>query len=151
MSLMAYANPEDIADEKKRADGYGIARFKKSTGEVTFECWPRFTARDADDRQQFPGWPITIKSETNDGRKPSAWLPEIAFDGASDPVISVIEEKSGDILYTIRARGDRHQPAVFAPGRYTIKAGRDKPDQEIANGVEAKGKEAAGKMKARIE
>ena len=150
MSLMAYANPEDITDEKKRADGYGIARFKKSTGEVTFECWPRFSASNADDRQQFQGWPITIKSEHNDGRKPSAWLPEIILEGADDAVLQVIEETTGDILYTIRAKGARHQPAVFAPGAYTIKAGRDKPEREIAKNLEAKAKDAAGTLKARV-
>lgn len=150
MSVMAYANPEEITDEKKRADGYGIARFKKSSGEVTFECWPRFSASDADDRQQFPGWPVTVKSEDNDGRKPSAWLPELVFEGASDAVLQVIEERTGDILYTIRTKGARHQPAVFAPGRYTIRAGRDKPEHEIAKNVEAKEKGASGTLQARI-
>ena len=41
ISMMAYANPED-SDERKRADGFGIARFNKKKREVTFECWPRF-------------------------------------------------------------------------------------------------------------
>ncbi|MFP6866460.1 MAG: hypothetical protein VCA35_11005, partial [Roseibacillus sp.] len=43
ISMLAYANPEDRGDERKRADGYGVVRFKKSTREVTFECYRRFT------------------------------------------------------------------------------------------------------------
>ena len=29
ISMLAYANPTDIADEKQRADGYGLVRFDK--------------------------------------------------------------------------------------------------------------------------
>jgi hypothetical protein len=43
ISMLAYANPPDITDERQRADGYGIARFDKKNRTVTFECWPRFS------------------------------------------------------------------------------------------------------------
>ncbi|HEU5119280.1 MAG TPA: metallophosphoesterase family protein, partial [Isosphaeraceae bacterium] len=42
ISMIAYANPPKIEDEHQRADGYGIVRFHKKSGQVTFECWPRF-------------------------------------------------------------------------------------------------------------
>ena len=70
ITMVAYANPVvDPARPKKdgappaedRAAGYGVVRFKKSTGEVTFECWPRFTDVTRPDAQQFPGWPVTVK------------------------------------------------------------------------------------------
>lgn len=63
ISMLAYANPEDVQDERRRADGYGLARFHKRTQEVTFECWPRFADVRDGDAAQFPGWPITVKVE----------------------------------------------------------------------------------------
>lgn len=63
MTVLAYANPPDITDEKQRADGYGLARFDKRQGTVTFECWPRFSDAKKGDAEQFPGWPITVKME----------------------------------------------------------------------------------------
>jgi 3',5'-cyclic AMP phosphodiesterase CpdA len=131
ISMLAYANPEEIGDERKRADGYGLARFDKKAGTVTFECWPRFGAA------QFPGWPLTVKNEDNDGRKPAGWLPELAFEGVPDAVVQVVEESSGEILYTVRCAGASFQPAVYAPGRYTVRIGRERPDGPSLSGLEA--------------
>lgn len=132
MSILAYANPEDIQDEKKRADGYGIARFNKKTHRITFECWPRFS-----EGEQFPGWPITFDNDDNDGRKPVAWLPEIAVEGIEHPVLQVIAESNGEVLYTVRCRLPRFQPPVFAQGKYTVKIGRDQPDLRTLTGLQA--------------
>jgi hypothetical protein len=54
------ASPADI-DREGWADGYGLIRFRKASGEVVFECWPRFTDVTAPDAKQFPGWPVTVK------------------------------------------------------------------------------------------
>ena len=128
ISMLAYANPPDIKDEKQRGDGYGIVRFNKKARTVTFECWPRFADASQGDGAQFPGWPITVKMDDNDGRKPVAWLPELIIEGAPNAVVQVIAEASGEILYTLRTPGPRWQPPVFAPVRYTVKNGRDLPD-----------------------
>jgi hypothetical protein len=76
ISMIAYANPEakrknitawerkektNNADFDGRGDGYGLIRFKKSTNEVTFECWPRFADVTQPKAQQYLGWPITVK------------------------------------------------------------------------------------------
>ena len=150
ISMLAYANPPDIKDERQRADGYGLARFSKRTRQVTFECWPRFAKAADGDAAQFPGWPITVHIEENDGRKPTAWLPELVFEGAASPVVQVIEEATGEMLYTVRAPGDRFQPRVYAAGKYTIKVGRDKPDGETLTGIEATTKAAAGRKSLRV-
>ena len=151
ISMMAYANPPNIADEKQRADGYGLARFDKGSGRVTFECWPRFSPADSDDHAQFPGWPVTVSTADNDGRKPAGWLPELRFEGASDAVVQVLEEKTGELLYTLRIAGADFQPPVFAPGAYTVKAGRHKPDAVELKGLEAAtDRAAAGRRSVRI-
>jgi hypothetical protein len=76
ISMIAYANPhpkrqgiqawkaEDnsgLAPNEGWADGWGLIRFRKKTGEVTFECWPRFADVTKPDAKQFPGWPVTVK------------------------------------------------------------------------------------------
>ena len=143
ISMMAYANPEDLADEKKRADGYGLVRFNKRTGQVTFECWPRFSQGE-----QFPGWPITVRTDDNDGRRPVAWLPELIIEGAERPVVQIIDEASGEILYTIRVRGNRFQPLVYSERLFTVNAGRNRPDGVSLTGLRASGaRDAAGRRR----
>lgn len=147
---MAYANPEDIQDERKRADGYGIARFNKSQLTITFECWPRFCDVKKGDLQQFPGWPITVAMDANDGRKITGWLPELMFEGAVDPVVQVIEQTSGEILYTIRIKGDRFQGRVYSSEPHTMKIGRDRSDSVTISDLTPKEKTVAGQRKVRI-
>jgi hypothetical protein len=70
ITMIAYANPGDIQDEKQRGDGYGIARWEFAkpgtgraiSGTLTFECWPRFPTKGLDGKsQQFPGWPVVTQ------------------------------------------------------------------------------------------
>ena len=147
ITMLAYANPEDLKDERQRADGHGLARFDTEAGTVTFECWPRFS-----DGAQFPGWPITIRSADNDGRTPVAWLPEIVMEGAAGrAVIQVRAESNGEVLYTAPVRGGRFQPPVFASGRYTVTVGGNTPDGPSLQGLEAAGSpEAAGRRVIRL-
>ena len=149
ISMMAYANPEDIQDEKKRADGYGMARFNKKTRQITFECWPRFAHVQDGTRAQFPGWPITVAMDANDGRKVAGYLPELVSAGAVNPVVQVIEDSTGEVLYTVRVQGTRFQPRVYAMGSHTIKVGRDKPDAHTFK-ADAKDKAQAGELQVAL-
>jgi hypothetical protein len=56
ITMHAYANPDAGYD----GEGYGLIRFDKVAGEVTFECWPRALDVRSADAKQFPGWPITV-------------------------------------------------------------------------------------------
>jgi len=146
ISMMAYANPEDLKDERKRADGYGLVRFNKKSGQVTFECWPRFSQGG-----QFPGWPITVRNDDNDGRRPVAWLPELAIEGTDRPVIQVIAEADGEVLYSIRVRRSRFQPPVYSHGSFTVKVGRNRPDAASLSGLKAStSRQAAGTKRIKV-
>ena len=113
ISMMAYANPEDRSDEKKRADGYGLARFNKKTRQITFECWPRFCDVSQGDKAQFAGWPITVDQDANDGREVAGWLPTLQFAKGVRPVVQVIEDATGEVaLGTTRAKDETFQPRV---------------------------------------
>lgn len=149
ITMHAYANPEDRTDELKRSDGYGIARFNKRDRTITFECWPRFCDVREGDKAQFPGWPMTIRMEDNDGRKPVGYLPNLKFEGNRNPVVQVVEDATGEVLYTLRARGS-FQPPVYSKGAHTIKLGADRPDGKTLGGLQPKAKKAAGSRTIRL-
>lgn len=150
ITMLAYANPPKIAEERQRADGYGLVRFDKKSRRITFECWPRFADAKDGDKAQFPGWPITIDVAANDGRQPVAWLPELTFPGEPTAVVQVMEEKTKEILYTLRVPGERFQPPVYGPGKYTVRAGRDRPDTSELTGLEAKDRGGAGRRTIKL-
>ncbi len=133
--MMAYANPPNTNDEKQRGDGFGISRFNKTTQQITFECWPRFASVDDGDKAQFPGWPITINYRDNDGRKPVGYLPELVVSGFDRPVVQVIRSDNGEILYTVRVASNRFRPPVYASGEYSLRVGKNKPDEKSFDGL----------------
>jgi hypothetical protein len=138
ISMHAYANPGNIKDEKQRADGFGIARFNKRTREVKFECWPRFSTA----AKQFDGWPITVAQEQNDGREALGYLPTITSKSGQLPVVQVIDQQSGEVLYTVRAKSKSFQPKVFSSGPFLLKAGLDNPTQVLGEGLTSKALDA---------
>jgi hypothetical protein len=141
ISMLAYANPTDIKDERQRADGYGLVRFSKSKQTVTFECWPRFSDAKQGNQAQFPGWPITVHSADNDGRSVVGYLPELRFSPDETPVIQVIDERQKEILYTVRATQRGFRPRVYSDGPFTIKFGKNRPDQIVKTGLKPTGKD----------
>jgi hypothetical protein len=118
LTMQAYANP---TKENYNAAGYGLVRFKKSTREITLECWPRHVDVTQPQTRPFPGWPITIRQEANYNRAPIAHLPRLEIHGATSPVVQVIDDFDGVPVYTLRIRGTSWQPKVFREGTYTIK------------------------------
>lgn len=151
ITMLAYANPPKIQDERARADGYGLARFNPRTRQITFECWPRFPTSADDRREQFPGWPVRIAMEDNDGRAPAGWLPELHFRGPRDPVVQVIEDATGEILYTVRVAGDRFRPRVYRPGTHSVKVGRDLPDAVELRALAPGPREGGSTIDVRVE
>jgi len=138
ITMIAYANPtfadiktmaaEQRNPEAELGDGYGLIRFNKRSQQITFECWPRYADLAEGDKAQYPGWPVTFRVEDNDGRQIHGHLPELVIQGAKDPVVQVIDESNGDILYTRRVQGNRFRPPVYAAGSYTVNVGNDRPD-----------------------
>jgi hypothetical protein len=145
ITMIAYANPafgniktmlqEHLDPKADLGDGYGLVRFNKKTRETTFECWPRYADLSRGDAAQYPGWPVTFKMEENDGRPVFGHLPELKITGAEQPVVQVVNEADGDILYTLRLQGNTFRPRVYAPGSYTVRVGRDRPDAWKTEGL----------------
>ena len=123
----------------RKATGYNIIRFKKAARTITMETWSRYANPRTD--KQYPGWPITIKQADNYGRKAAAYLPTLQFKRQQNPVVQVIAEATGEVVYTLRIQGQSFRPKVFAPGRYTLHIGEPRQTltgiQTVAEGSTA--------------
>ena len=138
----AYANPGDQNpaypkwenDKQKwgaKAAGHGIVRFNKKTRKITMECWPRGVDVTKADAKMYPGWPVTIDQEQNYGRKAVEWLPELKIEGMENAVVEVIDEATGESVYSLRIKGSSFRPKVFKKGSYKIIIGDQKERQKI--------------------
>ncbi len=133
VTCLAVANPspERNGGQKltTRAAGFGVVKFNKKTREITMECWPRNVDITDSNTKQYPGWPMTIQQTDNYARKAVAYLPTIEVDGMTNPVVQVIDESNGEIVYTLRINGTSFKPKVFKIEEYTVKIGRQGTDQ----------------------
>ena len=125
VTLLAVANPSPERNGGNRlttrAAGFGVVKFNKKKREITIECWPRNV--DITDRKtkQYPGWPRTIKQQDNYSRAAAAYLPTLKVSGLKDPVVQVIDEANGQVVYTLRIKGTSFRPKVFKAGKYTVR------------------------------
>ena len=146
MTVQAVANPNpvprpgqfpDPVELHRKATGYAVVRFNKAKRTITFEVWPRFVdPGDPRSGGQYPGWPVTLRQEDNYARKPAAYLPDLVIEGVSRPVVTIIDERDGERLYTLRLRGKTFRPWVFAEGVYTVQvADPERPAVRRLQGV----------------
>ncbi|MEM7147233.1 MAG: hypothetical protein AAF591_19105 [Verrucomicrobiota bacterium] len=134
VTMEAYANP---TEDNFKAAGHGLVRFNKKTREITMECWPRFVDVTDASAEQFEGWPITISQADNYNREAIAHLPELEFAGEERPVVQVVKDDTGEVVYTVRAWGERLRPKVFQEGKYTVLVdGKVVQDGVVAEPVE---------------
>jgi hypothetical protein len=136
MTVYAVANPHKSKVYPTRHNelvtGYSSITFNRTTREIELANWPGYADPDRD--KPFPGWPVNINQADNYGRKIVGWLPEVVTRGLSDPVIRVISESTGEMIYNLRVSGNSYQPGVFFYGPYTIEAGD--PDSDVWQKVE---------------
>ncbi|MEE9462388.1 MAG: hypothetical protein V3V53_11190 [Bacteroidales bacterium] len=119
-----YISMKEPAVLHDRAPGYGIIKLNKKTRLITLECWPRYADPESLEAGQYPGWPVTLDLEDNYAREAKGWLPPIHITGLDHPpVIQVVNEITGETIYTLRIRDFSYQPGVFAEGSYTVHIG----------------------------
>ena len=127
MTVHAVSNPRQLAAEPTRltncAPGYGIVRFHRAPREIVIECWPRWEKPAEAAARQYPGWPVRVAQVDNYDRAPTGYLPEIVVTGLREPVIRIIREADGEVVYARRAPGSRVRPFVFEAGTYTLEVG----------------------------
>jgi len=146
VTVLAAGNPGVLSDReylppgplRDRSAGYGIVKFNRKTRKITIECWPRQVDVTDPKVKQFLGWPVTIDQLDNYRRKAVAGLPTVTVSGQTDPVVQIVDEADGEIVYTLRIKGDRFRPKVFRKGTYTIKVGEGE-QQQTFKGVKSLG------------
>lgn len=142
VSVYAVGNPKSenrtdtpaiLAHDK--ASGFGIVRLDQRNQTITMECWRLLADLAAPKPEdQFPGWPRTLQLWDNDGREAYGFLPALSFAPEHRPVVQVVDESSGKILYTVRVNQSTFRPQVFRDGRYTVLAGDpDRGDLEVVH------------------
>ena len=134
----AAANPEKKPAGKllnTRSAGFGVVRLNTKKREITMECWPRNIDITDPAAKQYAGWPRTISQFDN--YDPPSWgkLGEITFD-VENPVVQLIDDLSGEILYTVRAHGKTFNPGAPKGRSFTVKAGRNQPSTVILEKAE---------------
>ena len=137
----AAANPEKKPAGNilnTRSAGFGVVRLNTQTRQITMECWPRNVDITDPSTKQYPGWPRTISQFDN--YNPPSWgkLPELTFDD-SDPVVQLVNSKTGEVVYTVRASGKTFTPHAPKQGEFTVKAGKDSPDQIVLENAKVGG------------
>ena len=79
----------------------------------------------------------------NYGRKAVAYLPKLEVNQPNQ-VVQVIEDKTGEVVYTLRIKGTNFRPKVFAKGKYSIQVGEGSSIKTL------QGIQAAGDKKAEV-
>lgn len=129
ITMLAYVNPDpervlatgdDGNQWGPRAEGYGLVTFDKRERTMRYEVWPRHVDASAPGAKPYEGWPVTRTQLDQYGREARAWLPELVVDGVENPVVQVVDEALGEVVYTLRIQGTKFRPKVFRPGLYTI-------------------------------
>ena len=154
ITVWAVANPSAEENHDKlttRAAGFGVVRFNKPNRTITMECWPRNVDVSDPNARQYPGWPKTISQLDNDGRRPVGYLPTLRIRGPEDPVVQVIDEADGEIVYTLRIRGREFRPKVFRQGTFTVKVGEQGGKMKDFRGVRPLAPEQRGELVADLE
>jgi hypothetical protein len=140
ITMLAYANPDPsrITYDRWLAQGagFGVIRFHKPKRTITMECWPRSCDVTEPNCEQYPGWPLTVTQEENYGRKAQGFLPAFQVLDAENPVFQVIHEDTGEIIYTLRIKGNTYRPKVFQNGSYTLII-RTEEEQAVFRGLES--------------
>lgn len=150
VTMLAVANPTPEENHDKlttRAAGFGLVKFNKSTRQITMECWPRNMDITAPGSQPYPGWPRTINQLDNYSRKATQYLPTLKVTGMTDPVVRIIDDESGEVVYTVRISGREFRPKVFKRATYTITVGEPGTGNvKTFKGVQSLGLEETGTL-----
>ena len=124
MTVHAIGNPHLTGKEPARvydrATGYGIVTFDKEQQSMKIECWPRYVDPVENPEGQYADWPLTVTVDEGYGRKALGYLPEINVPNANLPLLTVINETTGELEYKRRIPASGFRPKVFSDDSFTL-------------------------------
>ena len=74
----------------------------------------------------------------------------LEIEGTEDPVVSVVDEASGELVYAVRILGRKFSPKVFRPGTYTVTV-RNGAAQRVIKAVHSLPKRDESSLVVRVE
>ncbi len=123
VTVHAVFNPQavDFAPKplNQRAPGYGIVVFDRATRRISVSNWPRWVDALAVGAQPCEGWPIEIEQTAN-GMPRAFTLGEVKLP-KPDAVVQVVSKDSGEVQYTVRAKGSSANLGVAKAGSYRVR------------------------------
>jgi alkaline phosphatase D len=140
MSVHAVSNPQAVGIEptaiNHRAPGYGIIKFNRGSRQINIANWPRWVDATAAGAKPYEGWPITIDQLDNGFPTDGLMLNEITA-GSDDPVVEVVGQSTGELVYAVRIKGRKFIPRVREPGKYTVRVIEDGQAPQETKDIEA--------------
>ncbi|WP_163379733.1 alkaline phosphatase D family protein [Cyclobacterium sp. SYSU L10401] len=132
MTVHAVANPRKTGQEPAlihdRSTGYGLVTFDKAQKTMKLECWPRYVDPEKQPDGQFEGWPMTIAQQDNYAKASLGTLPALDLSNYHKPIVQVIDEESGELVYGLRVREKTFRPRVFKDSKYMVKVWEEHQD-----------------------
>jgi hypothetical protein len=114
------ADSDDQTDEAAAADsGIGYVQIDAAARSAVYnriDCSGKRV-------KSYPGWPIKCKYSAAYNRNHVGYLPAVEIMGRSNAVIQVINENTGELVYSVRSSGTVLLPHVFEVGHYCLNAG----------------------------
>lgn len=123
------AGREASVSDNQLSAAYSLVVFNRKSRQTEVSVWP--VGNGPSETSPLPGWPVVISQTDNYGRSAAAWLPEIVTEGMTDPVIRVISQSTGELVYNLRISGNAFQPWVFNYGLFTVEAGDPDSDRWV--------------------
>jgi hypothetical protein len=139
--IYAVGNPtDDFNLEKnrylkahKKASGFGLVTFDTSARTIKMEAIRFLADLGVESKENtYPGWPLTIGQDDNDGRRAFGYLPRLQFK-ESDQVVRVINEETNEMVKSIRVKGNEYIPPVYSLARYTLVIGEGQNEKSITS------------------
>src|SRR5690606_37583663 len=69
---------------------------------------------------QYDGWPLTVSQNDNYARKAVGYLNTLNLEGVENPVVSVFNESTGELEYTLSVNTKNFLPKVFSTDKHRI-------------------------------
>ncbi|MEN9360994.1 MAG: hypothetical protein RL095_2529 [Verrucomicrobiota bacterium] len=123
MDMIACANPHDWGGSRKNRDewspGFGFVVFNPKEQTTRIECWP--LSETACQGGQYPGWPLTVRPQDQDGRKPLGFV-SVEAPGLSRPVVRV-KSSSGELLWAQRFNESTVRVPLYSSDEHLVEIG----------------------------
>lgn len=134
MTIHAVANPRITGREPAliydRATGYGMVTFDKSQKNIRIECWPRYVDPEQNPNGQYKGWPVTVTQQDNYAKTSIGSLPELDLSKCHRPIVQVMDETTGELVYSLRVGENRFRPKIFRESNYLVRVWEDHGNRE---------------------